>query len=237
MDTVTRTAGAEDQIRFDLSSTPLREVNSALHAPDLKGEFVIENPAGAHNVAVGVDAEVTLTVLGHVGYYAAGMNQRAEITIEGNAGTGVAENMMSGTVWVKGNASQSAGATAHGGLLVIDGNAAARCGISMKGVDIVVGGNVGHMSAFMAQAGSLVVRGHAGEALGDSIYEARLYVRGSVASLGADCVAKEMRDEHHAELGSLLKAAGYGDDDTHAYTRYGSARTLYHFRVDNASSY
>jgi glutamate synthase domain-containing protein 3 len=107
----------------------------------------------------------------------------------------------------------------------------------MKGVDIVVGGDVGHMSAFMAQAGSLVVRGRAGEALGDSIYEARLYVRGSVASLGADCVAKEMRDEHHAELGSLLKAAGYGDDDTHAYTRYGSARTLYHFRVDNASSY
>ncbi len=237
MDTVTRRAEAGDQIRFDLSSMPLREVNSALHAPDLTGEFVIENPAGAHNVAVGVDAEVTVTVLGHVGYYAAGMNQRAEITIEGNAGTGVAENMMSGTVWVKGNASQSAGATAHGGLLVIDGNAAARCGISMKGVDIVVGGDVGHMSAFMAQAGNLVVRGDAGEALGDSIYEARLYVRGSVASLGADCVAKEMRDEHHAELGSLLKAAGYGDDDTHAYTRYGSARTLYHFHVDNSSSY
>ena len=107
----------------------------------------------------------------------------------------------------------------------------------MKGVDIVVGGNVGHMSAFMAQAGNLVVRGDAGDALGDSIYEARLYVRGSVASLGADCVAKEMRDEHHAELGSLLKAAGYDDDDTHAYTRYGSARTLYHFHADNSTSY
>lgn len=237
MDTVTRRPAIGDQIRFDLSSTPLREVNSALHAPDLTGEFAIENPAGTHNVAVGVDADVTVTVLGHVGYYAAGMNQHAEITIEGNAGTGVAENMMSGIVWVKGNASQSAGATAHGGLLVIDGNAAARCGISMKGVDIVVGGDVGHMSAFMAQAGNLVVRGDAGEALGDSIYEARLYVRGSVTSLGADCVAKDMRDEHHAELGNLLKAAGYGDDDTHDYTRYGSARSLYHFRVDNSSSY
>jgi len=223
--------------RFDLAGTALRDVNSALHVPDLHGQFVIENAAGAHNVAVGVDAEVTVTVLGHVGYYAAGMNQRAEITIEGNAGTGVAENMMSGTVRVTGNASQSAGATAHGGLLVIDGNAAARCGISMKGVDIVVGGNVGHMSAFMAQAGTLVVRGDAGEALGDSIYEAQLYVRGSVTSLGADCVVKEMRDEHHAELGRLLKAAGYGDDDTHAYTRYGSARSLYHFHVDNAASY
>jgi glutamate synthase domain-containing protein 3 len=107
----------------------------------------------------------------------------------------------------------------------------------MKGVDIVVGGDVGHMSAFMAQAGRLVVRGDAGEALGDSIYEARLYVRGDVASLGADCVAKPMRPEHHTELAELLAAAGYGDDDTSTYTRYGSARTLYHFHVDNASSY
>jgi glutamate synthase domain-containing protein 3 len=138
---------------------------------------------------------------------------------------------------VKGDASQSAGATAHGGLLVIEGNAAARCGISMKGVDIVVGGGIGHMSAFMAQAGRLVVRGDAGEALGDSIYEARLYVRGDVASLGADCVAKEMRAEHHEELGALLEAAGFEDDDTSAYTRYGSARSLYHFHVDNAASY
>jgi methylamine---glutamate N-methyltransferase subunit B len=234
MEEVTATLSSRS---FDLGATPLREVNAALHAPDLSGEFVIENPSGAHNVAVGVDAPVKVTVDGHVGYYAAGMNKQAEITINGNAGTGVAENMMSGTVWVKGNASQSAGATAHGGFLVIDGNAAARCGISMKGVDIVVGGNIGHMSAFMAQAGRLVVRGDAGEALGDSIYEARIYVRGSVASLGADCVSKEMRPEHHEELTRLLKAAGYEDDDTKAYTRFGSARALYHFHVDNASAY
>ena len=222
---------------FDLRSVPVREVNAALHAPCLSGEFVIENPSGAHNLAVGVDAPVKVTVDGHVGYYAAGMNQQAEITINGNAGTGVAENMMSGSVWVKGNASQSAGATAHGGLLVIEGNAAARCGISMKGVDIVVGGDIGHMSAFMAQAGRLVVRGDAGEALGDSIYETRIYVRGTIASLGADCVAKEMRPEHHQELECLLKAAGFEDDETKAYTRYGSDRALYHFHVDNAAVY
>ena len=30
--------------------------------------------------------------------------------------------------------------------------------------------------------------------LGDSIYEARLFVRGTVKSLGADCIEKEMRD-------------------------------------------
>jgi glutamate synthase domain-containing protein 3 len=237
MDPVTYSSRERSSATFDLRTAKLREVNAALHGADIAGDFVIQNPDGAHNVAVGVNAPVRVTVEGHVGYYAAGMNQRAEVVIDGNAGTGVAENMMSGTVWVKGNASQSAGATGHGGLLVIEGNAAARCGISMKGIDIVVGGDIGHMSAFMAQAGRLVVRGDAGEALGDSIYEARLYVRGPVASLGADCVAKEMRPEHHEELERLLKAAGFEDDDTAAYTRYGSARELYHFHVDNTGAY
>ena len=106
----------------------------------------------------------------------------------------------------------------------------------MKGIDIVVGGSVGHMSAFMAQTGCLVVCGDAGDALGDSIYEARLYVRGSVASLGADCIEKEMRDEHVAQVAGLLEAAGI-DADPAAFRRYGSARQLYNFKIDNAGAY
>ena len=221
---------------FDLKLDGVRELNKTLHRAAGGEAFAVDHPGGKHSIAVGVDADVSIEINGHVGYYAAGMNQGGRITINGNAGVGVAENMMSGTVRVTGDASQSAGATAHGGLLVIDGNASARCGISMKGVDIVVGGNIGHMSAFMAQAGRLVVCGDAGEAFGDSIYEARIYVKGTVASLGADCVAKDMREEHLAELGGLLRAAGR-DDDPAEFTRYGSARTLYNFHVDNSSAY
>jgi glutamate synthase domain-containing protein 3 len=175
---------------------------------------------------------------GHVGYYCAGMNKLATVVIRGNAGPGLAENIMSGRVEVRGDASQAAGATGQGGLIVIGGNASARCGISMKGVDIVVRGSVGHMSAFMAQAGRLVVLGDAGEALGDSIYEARLYVRGVVKSLGADCVEKPMRAEHKAELATLLEQADLGGEARpDEFRRYGSARTLYHFRIDNAGVY
>ena len=165
------------------------------------------------------------------------MNKRAHVTVNGNAGTGLAENMMSGRVHVKGDASQSAGATGCGGLLIIDGNASARCGIALRGLDIVVKGSVGHMSAFMAQAGSLVVLGDTGDALGDSLYEARLFVRGNVKSLGSDCVAKEMRDEHKAVLRKLLDDAGVSGADIAEFKRYGSARNLYHFHVDNAGQY
>src|SRR5436853_7601353 len=155
------------------------------------------------------------------------MNKQAAVRVHGNVSTGAGENMMSGSVVVEGTAGQSAGATGRGGLLVVHGDAGARCGISMKGVDIVVRGSIGHMSAFMAQRGSLVVCGDAGDALGDSIYEAHLYVRGGVAGLGADCVEKELRDEHVGELRSLLERAGLDDVDPSEFRRYGSARQLY----------
>ncbi|MCS2611137.1 protein glxC [Halomonas dongshanensis] len=222
---------------YDLSTDSLRALNQALHEEEISArEWRITHPDGAHNIACGVNDALCIDIDGHVGYYCAGMNQKAQITIHGNAGVGVAENMMSGCVRIKGDASQSAGATAHGGLLVIEGNASARCGISMKGVDIVVKGNIGPMSAFMGQAGNLVVCGDAGEALGDSLYEVHIYVKGEVASLGADCVQKEMRQEHVDELAQLLSRAGL-DDDPASFKRYGSARELYNFKVDNATAY
>jgi glutamate synthase domain-containing protein 3 len=241
--------GAEDEVLLDagsldasavltvdLAHSTVRELNAALHRPDAASRaatWLVTNPDGRHSLACGLDGELTVEIDGHAGYYCAGMNQRATVTVNGNVGVGVAENMMSGNVRVHGSASQAAGATGHGGLLVIDGDASARCGISMKGIDIVVGGDVGHMSAFMGQAGRLVVCGDAGDALGDSIYEARLYVKGAVKSLGADCVEKPVRAEHLAELAELLQAAGRHDDPAD-FRRYGSARRLYHFAVDNA---
>jgi methylamine---glutamate N-methyltransferase subunit B len=226
---------------FDLATRGLRELNATLHA--LNGStnetaWEIVNTKGSHAIAVGVDAPIDITVRGTTGYYCAGMNKQATIRITGSAGPGVAENMMSGTVIIDGDASQYAGATGRGGLLVIKGNASSRCGISMKGIEIVVHGNIGHMSAFMAQSGTMVVLGDAGDALGDSLYEARLFVRGSVKSLGADCIEKEMRPEHLALLEDLLKR---GEADHLAkpadFRRYGSARKLYTFNIDNASSY
>jgi methylamine---glutamate N-methyltransferase subunit B len=225
---------------FDLAQSTLRDLNQALHQVPTGSndiQFEVLNPRGSHAVAVGVDAPVSISVKGSVGYYCAGMNSQASVTVHGSAGPGVAENMMSGTVVVEGDASQYAGATGRGGLLVIKGNAASRCGISMKGIDIVVHGNIGHMSAFMAQSGTLVVLGDAGEALGDSLYEARLFVRGHVKSLGADCIEKEMRPEHEDLLAGLLARAGVEGVSPSEFRRYGSARKLYNFNIDNADAY
>jgi glutamate synthase domain-containing protein 3 len=226
-------------ITVDLRETSVRALNERLHRlpPDTNERaWRVLNPRGVHALAAGLTRPITVEIDGHVGYYCGGMNKEASITVVGHAGTGLGENIMSGTIRVKGNASQSAGASGHGGLVVIEGDASLRCGISMKGVDIVVGGSVGHMSAFMAQAGHLVVCGDAGPHLGDSIYEAILYVRGKVASLGSDCIEKEMTSKHRTMLGELLARASI-DASPKDFRRFGSARKLYNFKVDHAASY
>ena len=222
-----------DRVR---STSPRRRCASSTGActsPTRRRAGAIAHPSGAHAVAVGIDAEIEVDVDGHVGYYCAGMNKRATVRVHGNAGVGLAENIMSGTVVVDGYAGQSCAASGRGGLVVVRGDASARCGISMKGVRIVVEGSVGHMSAFMAQKGALVVCGDAGEALGDSIYEARLYVRGRSPRSAPTASRRSCAPEHADELAELLARAGV-DADPGEFRRYGSARALYNFDVDNA---
>jgi methylamine---glutamate N-methyltransferase subunit B len=59
-----------------------------------------------------------------------------------------------------------------------------------------------------------------------------------VNSLGSDCIEKPLRDEHKRKLGKLLEDAGLaGEVDLSEFSRYGSARRLYHFHMDNLEAY
>ena len=58
-------------------------------------------------------------------------------------------------------------------------------------------------------------------------------MRGKVKSLGADCEEKEMRPEHLETLRDLLERAEV-DARPEEFKRYGSARKLYNFDIDNA---
>jgi methylamine---glutamate N-methyltransferase subunit B len=225
------------RVTFDLQRDSVRDLNHFLHGQmgEVR-EVVVENPDGAHSLAVGLNAPVHVEICGHAGYYAAGMNKEATVRVRGNAGPGVAENMMSGNVEVSGFASGGAGASAHGGLLVIRGDAGLRCGISLKGADIVVGGDVGSFSAFMAQAGRMVVCGDTGDGLGDSLYEAVIYVRGKIRSLGADARIEPMTDRDHDAVRELLAAAGIAHSSDE-FKRVASARALYHWNADANQTY
>ena len=225
---------------LDFKNNSLRKINNFLQNISYKNnkrDYVIKNPNGEHAVCAGLTEDISVKIKGHVGYYCGGMNQKANIIIDGNAGTGVGENMMSGSIHVKGNVSQSAGATAHGGTIIVDGDASSRCGISMKGVSIIVKGSVGHMSAFMAQSGTLLICGNAGDALGDSIYETVIYLAGKPKSLGVDCEEKKMTKKDFIKIEHLLKEGNIKKFKSKNFKKYGSARKLYNFKIDNLSEY
>ena len=227
--------GVRQLISFDLAQVSVRELNQSLHQkPPPRIEIL--NPAGKHNIAVALDADIDVQVRGHVGYYVAGMNKRARVTVHGNAGRGAAENIMSGVVRIKGNASDMAAASGRGGLVIIEGDAASRCGISLKGTDVVVGGSVGHVSGFMAQRGRMVICGDAGPGLGDSLYESVIYVRGALHGLGADARQEQFTAEDAKAVAELLAAAGFSHDPRE-FKRIASGRTLYHWNAEHSSHY
>jgi methylamine---glutamate N-methyltransferase subunit B len=216
---------------FDCSGRSIREINTFLKGisrPDVETEAVLLNPDSRHNIAVGLNAPLTLRIEGHVGYYCAGLCERINVDVAGNAGWGFAENLMSGTIRLAGNAGSAAGATMRGGTVVIKGNAGARCGVAMKGGTLVVGGSVGYMSGFMMQKGAIVVCGDAGEGLGDSLYEGVIYLRGKAESYGSDAIESEMTND---DIQRLARALAVSDIDASAadFKKIASGRRLYNF--------
>src|SRR6476620_3305123 len=85
-----------DAFSVDLADSPVRNLNQALHNAAGGQSWTVTNPGGKHSLAVGINADISVTVKGHAGYYAAGMHQKGVITLSGNAGVGLAENIMSG---------------------------------------------------------------------------------------------------------------------------------------------
>jgi methylamine---glutamate N-methyltransferase subunit B len=217
------------ELTLDCRELSTTEINRALREAAPGTVVRILEPRGRHNLAVGIQTPIEISIEGNAGYFIGGLCDGPDITVNGFVGWSVGENLMSGTVRVLGNASECAGASSHGGLIVVAGDASSRTGISLKGGTIVVAGDVGHMSGFMAQAGTILVGGDAGESLGDSLYEAVIYVSGRIRSLGADAQIEDLTDDDVALVRHLVKAAGFDHVDPERVRRVASARQLYHF--------
>ena len=227
---------------FDLAEQPLRELNRTLHglgAETNRTHWRVTNPRGKHALAAGVDAPVTIEIEGHAGYYCAGMNKQATVVVHGSAGVGVAENMMSGFR-----------ARARGCEPVGRGDGAWRaaadrrqCVGAVRDFDegrghrrARVGGT--HVRVSWRRRDTWWCSAMPGRTWATVCTRRSCFVAGSVASLGSDCVEKPVDAADLAALHGVLDRAGLaGEIDATAFRRYGSARTLYHFHVDNAGAY
>ena len=221
---------------FDAHRGPLRDLNQRLH--DLAGaraqHLLVRNPSGAHAVACGIDAEVEVEIDGHVGYYCAGMNQGAAVRIHGNAGVSLAENIMSGSSSSTG-ARASRPARRHTAACWSSTATPPRAAASRSraATSSSAARSATCRASWPRPDASSCSATRATRSATRSTRRA-LCVRGGVASVGADCVEKELRDEHRDELARLLEQSGMQDASPGAFRRYGSARQLYNFHVDNA---
>lgn len=228
----------QTQTTIDCASLTTREINQQLKALAAEGIEAVEllNPAGRHNLAVGMAYPIRLRFQGTVGYYCGGLSEGVDIEVVGSCGWSVGENLMSGKILVRGNASANAAATAHGGTIAILGNAGTRAGISLKGATLIVSGNVGHSSAFMMQQGRFVICGDAGANLGDSIYDGEIFVGGAIDSLGADARLEPMGDRDWQMLTAELSPLGLNAQD-YSFKKVVCAQELYHFKAKDFSKW
>jgi len=220
------------QTTIDCTALTTRAINQQLKDLASSGVKQVDllNPAGRHNLAVGVQKPIQIRFQGPVGYYCGGLGNGIQIEIEGPCGWSVGENLMAGTITIRGNASANAGASAHGGRICVLGNAGSRAGISLKGATLIVTGNVGHSSAFMMQQGRLIICGNAGANLGDSLYDGEIFVGGSVASLGADARYEPMTDQDWQVLATELQPLGLSPQSS-SFKKIVCAQELYHFKA------
>jgi formylmethanofuran dehydrogenase subunit C len=228
-------------VTLDCEQLATRDINRMLRELPEGSHVRLLSPKGRHNLAVGIEQDLSITIEGNAGYFIGGLSGSRlggpRITIDGFVGWSVGENLMGGEIKVCGSASQSAGASARGGTLVIEGHASLRAGISLKGGVIAIAGDAGPMSGFLAQAGTMLIGGNAGPGLGDSLYETVIYVAGSIASLGADARIDEMTEQDVSTVKSLVEHTGFDHIAPGDVTKVSSARQLYHFSTEHHGAY
>lgn len=216
---------------IDCANLSTREINQKLKALAESGIATVKvlNPAGRHNLAVGITLPIAIHFQGSVGYYCGGLSEQVNIEVLGSCGWSVGENLMSGKIVIHGNASANAAASAHGGKVCILGNAGPRAGISLKGGTLIVTGSVGYGSAFMMQQGCMIICGDAGPNLGDSIYDGVIFVGGTVSELGADAQIELMSGEDWQLLTQELQPLGISPRE-YEFKKIVCAKQLYNFK-------
>lgn len=225
------------QTLIDCSHLTTREINQKLKilaAQNIPAKLI--NPAGRHNLAVGISDALAISIAGSVGYYCGGLSENVDIQVLGDCGWSVGENLMSGSITIHGNASANAAASAHGGKICILGNAGARAGISLKGATLIVTGNVGYSSAFMMQQGCMIICGDAGANLADSIYDGAIFVGGEIKSLGADAKIELITAADEQLLEQELQALDIKAQD-YNFKKVVCAKQLYHFQAKDWANY
>ncbi len=146
---------------------------------------------------------------------AVGLDGRYEVEIQGHVGYYCAGMNKLANVRVHGNCGVGVAENMMSGTVIIEGSASQSAGATARG-------------------GLLVIHGDASARCGISMKGIDIVVRGSIGHMGAFMAQKGALLVCGDAGDALGDTAGITDADPAEFRRYGSARRLYHFHVDNA---
>ncbi len=174
-----------------VSKTP--DINRAIALQMKQSKKIKISGLKSHDaIAVGIDAEIELTVEGEAGDYFGALNSGAIVKLNGNGGRFVGDSMTGGGIIVTGFIGGGAGDYMKGGIIVVKGNVKGACGRMMAGGVIIVDGNVGDNVGLNMCGGDIIVIGDAAGAIGNYMTGGRIYIGGEHASLGLNTTITDL---------------------------------------------
>lgn len=189
------------------------EINRAIMKQGQKsGAVKIGGLTGQDAVAVGIERELELMVIGEAGAFLGALNEKAVITMEGSGGNYLGDNMRGGGIIVNGNVGDGAGAYLSGGIIVVRGDAGNATGIANRGGTIIVKGDAGDDAGLLGCGGIIILCGNVKRRIGHLINGGAIYIGGKADSLGENVIILRLTDEEREMLKTYFVHYGMDTD-------------------------
>jgi len=189
------------------------DINEAIAQRSKESRVIrIGGLTGQDAVAVGIDEELELQVIGEAGDYFCALNGKAVTTLEGNAGNYAGDNMTGGGLIINGNARKGAGANLGHGIIVIKGNVGNALGIGNRSGTILVKKDAGNDAGLLQSDGNIIVCGNVKKRLGHRMCGGAIFLGGKAESLGDNVKVLSLNDVDKKRLKIYFEHYGIDSD-------------------------
>lgn len=181
------------------------DINKALkQSVHKKKNTRIEGLAGQDCVAVGLEGNVRINVVGEAGDFFGALNDGVTLIAQGNCGRFVGDNMISGRLIVHGNVGGGAASTMRGGFIVVRGNAESQAGQLMRGGTLVIQGNAGPLLGVGMTGGDILVTADTSDRFGHYMTGGSIFVNGETGEVGINVVQESLTRADKTKLTNYL---------------------------------
>jgi len=183
-----------------------KQINMALRSRVGKSKVVrIGGLKGHDSIAVGLAADIHITVDGDAGDFFGALNKGATLVLHGKAGRYLGDSMLSGKIITESEVGKELGHSMHGGVIVVKGDGGNKVGAFMKGGTILIAGNVGDDLGMGMEGGTIIVTGDIGKNAGFGMKGGNIFVGGEMDAVGKHAAILESTPDDKKVLADLFQ--------------------------------